>query len=73
MVLAQRHGKVTTRNQVAIFAGYSAKSGHVDNVLGALRSAEYAAGGGEDIRITGAGLAALGDFDPLPTGAELRN
>ena len=71
-VLAQRQGKRTTRNQVAIFAGYSSTSGHVDNTLGALRSAGYAEGGSEDVRITEAGLAALGDFDQLPTGEELR-
>lgn len=71
-VLAQRQGKRTTRNQVAIFAGYSSTSGHVDNTLGALRSAGLAEGGGEDVRITEAGLAALGDFDPLPTGEDLR-
>jgi hypothetical protein len=71
-VLAQRQEKRTTRNQVAIFAGYSSKSGHVDNTLGALRSAGHAQGGADDVRITEAGLAALGDFDPLPTGEELR-
>lgn len=72
-VLAQRQGKRTTRNQVAVFSGYSAKSRHVDNTLGTLRAAGHAEGGGDDIRITREGLKALGNFDPLPTGAELRD
>jgi uncharacterized protein len=72
-VLAQRRGKTTTRNQVAIFAGYSAKSRHVDNTLGALRAAGLAEGGGDDIRITPTGLTALGSFQPLPTGRALRD
>lgn len=71
-VLAQRQGKATTRNQAAIFAGYSSKSGHVDNTLGVLRSAGYAQGGGDDIRVTSDGLRALGEYEPLPTGEELR-
>jgi hypothetical protein len=72
-VLAQRQGRSTTRNQVAIFSGYSTKSRHVDNTLAALRSAGYAEGGGDDIRITSAGLAALGSFDELPSSDALRD
>jgi DNA-binding FrmR family transcriptional regulator len=69
--LAQQ-ARPLTRNQVAIFAGYSTASGHVDNTLGALRAAGYAVGGRDGITITDAGLAALGTFDPLPTGEDLR-
>ncbi len=71
-VMAQ-HRRPLTRNQVAIFAGYSSKSGHVDNTLGALRSAGYATGGRDGIEITAAGLAALGEWEPLPTGKDLRD
>lgn len=71
-VLAQRQGKSTTRNQVAIFAGYSSASGHVDSTLSALRTGGYAEGPGDAIRITERGVAALGFYDPLPTGPELR-
>lgn len=58
--------------QLGILAGYSAGSGHFNNVLGSLRSSEFITRG-EPIRITDAGLAALGSYDPLPTGEELRN
>lgn len=33
-VLAHRVGKPTARNQLAVLAGYSSKSGHVDNTIG---------------------------------------
>jgi alkylated DNA nucleotide flippase Atl1 len=69
--LAQQ-GRPITRNQVAIFAGYSAKSRHVDNTLAALRSNEYVVGGRDAIEITDAGLRALGAYDPLPTGGHLQ-
>lgn len=69
-VLAQQN-RALTRNQVAIFAGYSAKSRHVDNVLASLRSNGHIVGGRESIDITDNGIRALGAYDPLPTGAEL--
>jgi alkylated DNA nucleotide flippase Atl1 len=69
--LAQQ-GRPLTRNQIAIFAGYSAKSRHVDNTLAVLRSNQYVAGGRDGIEITGVGLTALGHYDPLPIGAGLR-
>lgn len=67
--LAQ-HGTRTTV-QVALLTGYSHKSGGYRNSLSSLRTAGYIDGRG-DITITDAGLAALGDYDPLPTGVELR-
>jgi uncharacterized protein len=72
-VLAQRQGKGTTRNQVALFAGYSSRSAHVDNVLSSLRTAGYVERSRGDIRITPAGLTALGEFEPLPSGDRLRD
>lgn len=69
-VLAQQ-GRTLTRNQVAIFAGYSAASRHVDNTLAALRSKNYVIGGSA-IEISDEGRKALGAYDPLPTGAELQ-
>ena len=71
-VLAQQ-ARPLTRNQVAIFAGYSATSRHVDNTLAALRSKAYVEGGGDAIAITPGGIAALGNYQPLPTGADLRD
>jgi uncharacterized protein len=69
--LAQQ-ARQLTRNQVAIFAGYSANSRHVDNTLAALRSKGYVQGGGDAITITAEGTGALGAYQPLPTGAALR-
>jgi hypothetical protein len=70
--LAQQQ-RPLTRNQIAIFAGYSAKSGHVDNTLGKLRSGNYINGNRNSIRITDDGLVALGSYDPLPIGRDLQN
>lgn len=69
-VLAQ-YPEGRTRDQVAIFAGYSVKSRHIDNTLASLRSAGFITGGRDHIQITDAGLAVLGDWDPLPTGSAL--
>jgi Skp family chaperone for outer membrane proteins len=66
-VLAQRHPKTTTRIQISILSGYSKKSSSFANALGALRSKGYVDGTGDANRATDAGLAAAGDYDPLPT------
>lgn len=71
-VLAQRQGKTTNRNQVAIFAGYSSTSSHTDNLLSGLRTSGMIEGQG-DLRPTAAGLEALGSYDPMPTGEKLRS
>lgn len=68
-VLAQ-HGP-QERARLATLAGYSVKSRHVDNVLGALRSKSYVSTGWP-AEITADGRDALGPWDPLPEGAELR-
>jgi len=70
-VLAHRGTKATRRNQLAVLAGYSAKSRHVDNTLAALRSRGLAQGSRDDLRITNEGLDALGTWEPLPAGAAL--
>jgi hypothetical protein len=67
-VLAQ-HGRRST-TQVAILAGYSAKSGGYRNALSSLRTAGYITGRG-DVEPTPAGVAALGAYEPLPTGRAL--
>lgn len=69
-VLAQ-HGP-QERTALATLAGYSSKSGHVDNTLGSLRTKGFVASGWP-ARATDAGLEALGSYDPLPTGVELRH
>lgn len=71
-VLAQQDRKLT-RNQIAIFAGYSSKSSHVDNVLSGLRTKGFIEGGSDAISITGKGKLELGPFVPLPTGFDLCN
>lgn len=73
LVALAQQARALTRNQVAIFAGYSAKSRHVDNTLAALRSAGHVVGGRDAIQITDGGISALGSFDPLPTGKDLRD
>lgn len=61
-----------SKRQLAMQAGYSENGGGFNNPLGALRSAGWVEGGkGAAIAITDEGLAALGPFDPLPTGPEL--
>jgi hypothetical protein len=67
--LAQ-HGALSL-TQAAIIAGYSSKSGGMRNAAGALRSLGYATGGNDQLEITPEGCAALGPYDPLPTGAAL--
>lgn len=63
------HGTRTTV-QVALLTGYSSKSGGFRNALSSLRTAGFIEGRG-DITATPAGLDALGDFEPLPTGMAL--
>lgn len=57
--------------QVAILTGYAVGGGSFSNALGALRSAGRLDGDSNRMRITAAGLEALGPFEPLPTGKAL--
>ena len=57
--------------QVAVLTGYAVSGGGFNNYLGGLRSKGFIAGGGEQLRITEAGLEALGSWDPLPVGPAL--
>jgi hypothetical protein len=59
-----------TKVQVALLCGYAHSGGGFNNALGALRSKEYIEGS-DTLRITGAGMNALGTYDPLPTGDAL--
>lgn len=60
-----------TRTQLTTLAGYT-WSGGFRNGLAALRSAGYIVGGNGDVmRATDAGIEALGDWEPLPTGPDL--
>ena len=59
-----------SKTQVAILTAYAARGGAFANYLGALRSKGMIEGR-DLLRITETGLAALGPYDPLPTGREL--
>lgn len=61
-----------TKRQLAILAGYAHNGGAFNNPLANLRSRGWAEGSSERITITEAGVAALGSWEPLPEGDELR-
>jgi hypothetical protein len=69
--IAQRAPKSTTRAQASILSGYSVRSSSFSNALGALRTMGYVDGRGDDNSVTDAGIAALGKFEPMPTGIRL--
>lgn len=60
-----------TKQQVAILTGYSHKGGGFGNYISSLRTRGYLAGDAGALRITDAGVTALGSFEPLPTGRAL--
>lgn len=60
-----------TKNQVAVLTGYAVNGGGFNNALSALRSAGFLTGTGDRLEITPEGTGALGDYEPLPTGAAL--
>jgi hypothetical protein len=57
--------------KLGILTGLSSKSGTWSTYIGALRSAGYIEGTTGLMRITQAGVDALGHFDPLPSGPDL--
>jgi hypothetical protein len=59
-----------TKSQVAVLTAYAVNGGGFNNALSSLRSAGLIEGT-DPLRITDAGLDALGDFEPLPIGDEL--
>lgn len=59
-----------TKAQVAILAQYAVDGGGYQNLLGALRSKGWIEGS-DDLRLTEAGAAALGTYEPLPQGRDL--
>lgn len=60
-----------SKAQIAILAGYALNGGGFRNYLGALRSRGFIKGDGDRLRITDAGIEALGSWEPLPTGSAL--
>jgi hypothetical protein len=69
-VLAQRQPNPVPVERVAAIAGYSAGTGHFNNVLGGLRSRGLIEPG-HPLAPTTAGLEALGQFESLPVGPDL--
>ena len=57
--------------QVAVLTGYAVGGGGFRNAVGAMRTRAYLVGTSERLSITPEGLAALGPYDPLPTGDAL--
>lgn len=68
-VLAQRGSR--TKRQLAVQTGYAVKGGGFNNAISALTTAGLASRRGDELAITDAGVQALGDYEPLPTGAAL--
>jgi hypothetical protein len=71
VALAQRPHGLTNR-QIGVRAGLSSRSGTFSTYISRARSAGWIDGTGT-VRITDAGLEALGAYEPLPTGADLAN
>lgn len=69
-VLAQ-YPQGRTDSQIALLAGYAVGSGGFNNLLSSLRTKGWAEGQRSNLRITDAGVEALGEFEPLPAGREL--
>lgn len=69
LIALAQHGPCE-KPRLAILAGYSANGGGFNNSLGALRSAGFVTRDAT-IAITSEGLAALGSYEPLPTGRAL--
>lgn len=57
--------------QVALLTGYAHAGGSFSNAIGSLRSGQLVEGGNELLRITPAGIEAVGPVEPLPRGVEL--
>lgn len=70
LVALAQHPDGLSRTALAMRAGLAPAGGTYAKYLGILRSAGLAEGS-DPIRATGAGLAELGEWDPLPEGPEL--
>lgn len=71
IALAQRPQGLSA-GQLGTRAGLSSSSGTFGTYLGKARSLGWIDGARERLAITDAGLAALGSYDPLPTGVDLQ-
>jgi uncharacterized protein len=71
IALAQRPG--LNRRQLGLRSGLSSKSGTFTTYLGDLRTRGLVTNNGDCFQLTPEGVAALGDYTPLPEGRELLN
>jgi hypothetical protein len=71
IALAQYPDGMAAR-KLSLLTGISASGGTWRTYLGELRGAGWVEGGSDHMRITEAGVAALGSYTPLPTGEALR-
>lgn len=71
LVALAQHPEGLPDRKIGVFAGVSTKGGTWTSHLGRARRAGWLEDGRGIRKITDAGLAALGHFDPLPTGSEL--
>lgn len=60
-----------SKRQVAILTGYAINGGGFNNAISALASKRYIERAGDQLVATEAGLQALGNWTPLPSGAAL--
>lgn len=60
----------STKNKVAVIAAYAVNGGGFNNALSRCRSQGWLEGS-DRLQITEAGAQALGEWEPLPSGAEL--
>lgn len=71
IALAQRQG--LTNRQIGVRAGLSSGSGTFATYMGKARSEGWITDEGDKRYVTEAGVAALGDYEPLPSGSALLN
>lgn len=69
VALAQKNG--LSARQIGLRAGLSSKSGTFSTYMSRLRQDGLIEGGSESVRITEDGIAAVGSYDPLPSGIDL--
>lgn len=72
MIALAQHPGWLTDSKISVFSGVGKKGGSFGTYLSRARGAGWIEdGGGGTRRITEAGLAALGDYEKLPTGPDL--
>lgn len=71
LVALAQHPSGLTRRKLRVHTGY-ADSGPVSRAFARLLALSWAVSSDDRLRITDAGLAALGEWEPLPTGDALR-